>query len=98
MKKPKNNDIFAITHPGDKGGIYIEEVAKAAENTNTKLEINSSHEFLNVEQLRKIKDYNVKFIIGSDAHKPQNVGNFDLALETVNKSSLDKSLIENILV
>ena len=32
----KNNDIFAITHPGDKGGIYIEEVAKAAENTNTK--------------------------------------------------------------
>ena len=63
----KNNDIFAITHPGDKGGIYIEEVAKAAENTNTKLEINSSHEFLNVEQLRKIKDYNVKFIIGSDA-------------------------------
>ena len=94
----KNNDIFAITHPGDKGGIYIEEVAKAAENTNTKLEINSSHEFLNVEQLRKIKDYNVKFIIGSDAHIPQNVGNFDLALETVNKSSLDKSLIENILV
>ena len=70
----------------------------AAENTNTKLEINSSHEFLNVEQLRKIKDYNVKFIIGSDAHIPQNVGNFDLALETVNKSSLDKSLIENILV
>ena len=80
------------------GSIPTEEVAKAAENTNTKLEINSSHEFLNVEQLRKIKDYNVKFIIGSDAHIPQNVGNFDLALETVNKSSLDKSLIENILV
>ena len=31
-------------------------------------------------------------------HLPQNVGNLDLALETVNKSSLDKSLIENILV
>ena len=94
----KNNDIFAITHPGDKGGIYIEEVAKVAENTNTRLEINSSHEFLNVEQLQKIKDYNLKFVIGSDAHIPQNVGNFKLALETVNKSGLDKSLIENIIV
>ena len=47
---------------------------------------------------KKIKDYNLKFIIGSDAHIPQNVGNFDLALETVNKSGLDKSLIENIIV
>ena len=94
----KNNDIFIITHPGDKGDIYIEEVAKVAENTNTRLEINSSHSFLNVEQLKKIKDYNLKFIIGSDAHIPQNVGNFELALDTVNKSGLNKSLIENILI
>ena len=94
----KNNNIFIITHPGDKGNIYIEEVAKAAEDTNTRLEINSSHSFLNVEQLKKIKDYNLKFIIGSDAHIPQNVGNFDLALDTVNKSGLNKSLIENIIV
>ena len=53
---------------------------------------------MNVEQLQKIKDYNLKFVIGSDAHIPQNVGNFKLALETVNKSGLDKSLIENIIV
>lgn len=94
----KNNDIFAITHPGDKGGIYIEEVANVAQNTNTRLEINSSHAFLNAEQIKKINDYNIKFIIGSDAHTPQDVGNFDLALKTVEESNLDKSLIENISV
>ena len=94
----KNNDIFVITHPGDKGDIYIEVVAKVAEDTDTRLEINSSHSFLNAEQLKKIKDYNLKFIIGSDAHIPQNVGNFELALDAVNKSGLNKSLIENILI
>lgn len=26
----KNNDIFIITHPGDKGDVYIEEIAKVA--------------------------------------------------------------------
>lgn len=94
----KNNDIFAITHPGDKGGIYIEEVAKAAQENNTKLEINSSHNYLNVKQLQQIKDYDLKFIIGSDAHLPGNVGNFDLAIKTAEKSGIDMSKIENISI
>ena len=55
-------------------------------------------DYKNAEQLKKIKDYNLKFIIGSDAHIPQNVGNFELALDAVNKSGLNKSLIENILI
>ena len=94
----KKNDIFAITHPGDKGKVYIEEIAKVSKETNTLLEINSSHSFLNEEQLKKIKKYIPKLIIGSDAHIPQNVGDFDLALDAVNKSGIDISLIENILV
>ena len=75
----KNNDIFIITHPGDKGEVYIEEVAKVAKETDTRLEINSSHGFLNVSQINKIKDIKNKFIIGSDAHIPQRVGDFDVA-------------------
>ncbi len=92
----KNNDIFVITHPGDKGDVYIEEVAKVAKQTNTRLEINSSHKFLNVEQLRAIKDIGNSFIVGSDAHIPNNVGNFDLAINTIKEANIDLSLIENI--
>jgi len=92
----KNNDIFIITHPGDKGDIYIEEVAKVAKSTDTRLEINSSHGFLNSNQLDKIKSIGNKFIIGSDAHIPQNVGNFDLAIKIIKESKVDLSLIENI--
>ncbi|MGL6108121.1 PHP domain-containing protein [Romboutsia sp.] len=90
------NNIFIITHPGDKGDVYIEDIAKVAKETNTRLEINSSHGFLNVEQLNKIKHIKNTFVIGSDAHKPENVGNFALAMKIVREANLDLSLIENI--
>ena len=92
----KNNDIFVITHPGDKGDVYIEEIAKVAKETNTRLEINSSHKFLNVEQLKKIEHIGNTFIVGSDAHIPKNVGNFNLALNTIKEANIDLSLVENI--
>ena len=85
----KNNDIFIITHPGDKGDVYIEEIAKVAKNTDTRLEINSSHGFLNSNQLVKIKGIGNKFIIGSDAHVPHNVGNFDLAMKIIKEAGVD---------
>ena len=94
----KNNDIFIITHPGDKGDVYIEEIAKVAKDTDTRLEINSSHGFLNKNQLIKIKNIGNKFIIGSDAHIPQNVGNFDLAMKIIKEAKVDLSLIENITI
>ena len=94
----RNNDIFIITHPGDKGEVYIEEVAKIAKTTDTRLEINSSHGFLNANQLMKIKNIGNKFVIGSDAHIPQNVGNFDLAMKIIKEANLDLSLIENIKI
>lgn len=92
----KNNDIFVITHPGDKGDVYIEEIAKVAKETGTRLEINSSHRFLNSKQLKEIKHIGNTFVVGSDAHISKNVGNFTKALETIKESNIDLSLIENI--
>lgn len=92
----RNNDIFIITHPGDKGDVYIEEIAKVAKDTDTRLEINSSHSYLNASQLKQIKHIGNKFIIGSDAHRPENVGNFELAMKNIREANLDLSLVENI--
>lgn len=91
-----NNDIFAITHPGDNGDVYIEEVAKEAKWTDTLLEINSGHGFLNLEQLDLIKDIGNKFIIGSDAHYSKDVGNFAKAIYVAKKAGIDFSRIENV--
>lgn len=92
----KKNNIFIITHPGDKGDVDIKEIAKVAKETDTRLEINSSHGFLNVKQLEEIKSIKNKFMIGSDAHISDNVGNFNLAMEIVKEANLDLSLVENI--
>jgi putative hydrolase len=94
----RKNDIFIITHPGDKGDVCIQEIAKVAKETNTRLEINSSHGFLSVSQLKEIKHIGNKFIIGSDAHKPENVGNFELAMKNIREADLDLSLVENIKI
>lgn len=94
----KKNNIFIITHPGDKGDVDIKEIAKVAKETDTRLEINSSHGFLNVKQLEEIKSIKNKFIIGSDAHRPQNVGNFELAMEIIKEANLDISLVENVKI
>lgn len=92
----KNNNLFIVTHPGDKGDVYIEEIAKAAIQNNTFLEINSHHGYLTVEQLNKIKNTGVEFIIGSDAHSPENVGNFDKAIKIAKEADLDFNRIKNI--
>ena len=94
----RKNNIFAITHPGDKGDVDIMEIAKVAKETDTRLEINGGHGFLSVEQLEQIKSIKNKFIIGSDAHIPENVGNFDLAMKVIREADLDVSLVENIRI
>lgn len=94
----KKNDIFIITHPGDKGDVDIKSIAKIAKETDTRLEINSSHGFLNVKQLEEIKPIKNKFIIGSDAHISENVGNFELAMKIIREANLDLSLVENIKI
>lgn len=91
----KKNDIFIITHPGAKGPIEFEMVAKSAEETNTALEINSSHGHLTYEEIMMVKDTGVKFAIGSDAHSPEHVGDFDDALARVRKAGLQIEQIIN---
>ncbi len=92
----KNNDIFILTHPGDKGDVYIEDVAKVAQTTNTFMEINSHHKNLSVSQLNEIKETDVNFVIGSDSHTPEGVGNFTRAIERAVLANIDVDKIINI--
>jgi len=92
----KNNKVMYITHPGDKGEIDIKKVAEVAVQTGTGLEINGHHNRLSADMIREIKDMDIKFYIGSDAHAPQNVGNFDKAMVIVRDAGLDLDRILNI--
>lgn len=90
------NDLLALTHPGDKGPFDMKELCRACEETNTLMEISARHKRLTVEEIRMAAEYNVGFIINSDAHKPQQVGTFRNALERALLAGLDVSRIRNV--
>lgn len=88
-------DIDLITHPGAKVDIDTRELAKAASKRGTALEINSSHGFLTLEYLKIAMEENVKFLISSDAHRPEDVGNVNSAIERALKAGLKTERIIN---
>lgn len=90
-----NNPIDLITHPGSKANIDTAELAKAAAKRNTALEINSSHGHLTVEYIKVAMKEGVKFIISSDAHKPQDVGNVKAGIDRAVAAGLKVEQILN---
>lgn len=92
----KNNNIFILTHPGDKGEICTKEVAKVAAQTNTILEINAHHENLSVKQILEAKQMDIKFSVGSDAHRPEHLKYITKAIERAQMAGLAKDRIINV--
>ncbi len=71
-------NIDIITHPGAKGPLDIDAVAKVAEETSTALEISASrHAFLTTEDIVIAKEYDVVFTVNSDAHMPHKIGDVE---------------------
>ncbi len=90
----KKNKIKILTHPGEKIPVNIRDVAKAAVEEDVILEINSSHKHLSEEDLKCIKDIDVKLIIGSDAHHKDNIGKYEVAINRIEKSGFP---IDNVI-
>ena len=90
------NHIDILTHPGDKGPFDIEDIARACEDTGTFMEINLKHPYLSIEGLNIAKKYDVKFVISSDAHIPENVGIFEPQLIRAFEAGIDPERIVNI--
>jgi len=88
-------DITAITHPGAKGPIDITAVAQVASNRNVALEVNVKHGHLTVEEIKEALKTDVKFIIGSDAHDPKDVGEFDASLQRCIEAGVPAERIMN---
>ena len=90
------NHIDILTHPGDKGPFDIDNIARAGEDTGTLMEINGKHPHLDIEGIKTAAKYDVKFVISSDAHVPENVGVFEPQLMRALEAGLDPERIVNI--
>ena len=92
----KSNDIYILTHPGDKAYIDEHAVAKACEETGTLVEINARHRHPDRDDLRIYEQYDVKFAISSDAHKPKHVGRYAESMMLALDVGIDPARIVNI--
>ena len=60
------------------------------------MEINIWHNAPSAEELKKLAATGVRFIIGSDAHSPRNVGKYEPALKRAFEAGVDPARIVNV--
>lgn len=97
LKAIYENELLAITHPGAKYDIYIGEVAKACAERGVWMELNNKHPFLSTKAIAEAAEYEVTFVIGSDAHSPNRVGCCENAIARLYESGIDKKRVVNLL-
>ncbi len=82
-----------ISHPNEYVRVDVEYMAHCAKELGILLEINSAHVSLSVEQLRTAARCGAGFIIGSDAHRPERVGDFSAALEAAREAGILNKIV-----
>lgn len=92
----KNNPVDAITHLNFFCFADVREVCKAAADYGTYIEINAKKTHMTDEELYAAANTDARFIISSDAHSPERVGEISLARETLARVGIDENRIDNI--
>ena len=91
------HNCLAVTHPGLKMDIDLYELAKACNQNNTALEINTSHKFPGVKEVLAVAKTGVNFIVNSDAHFPESVGELDFGSYVLEKANIPPEQVLNAI-
>ncbi|MEA1962188.1 MAG: PHP domain-containing protein [Bacillota bacterium] len=92
-----NQEVDILSHPGLFYEVDVEEVARACVKNNVLFEINCGHEHPDISDIMKADQVGVEFIVNSDAHFPESVGNLNYGLEIMNKCKISLDRINNWL-
>ena len=92
----KNNPVDVITHLNFCCFADAAEVAKAAADYGTYIELNSKKVHLSDDELYEVLKTDVKFVINSDAHSPSRVGEISLVEKTFERTGFPTERIANI--
>lgn len=96
IKAINNFPIDFITHPGSKARVDIGLLAQEAAKVGTALEINSKHSQLSVDNIKIAMREKVDFIVNSDAHSPEDVGNVQESIARAREAGLPLERIRNL--
>jgi putative hydrolase len=94
-KAIEKHKIDIITHPGARIPIDTTYIAQVAAKAGTALEINCSSNVMTAEHVIAAAKQGVKFVINSDAHRPEDVGKLDNGIKVALEAGLDSSQIIN---
>ncbi len=92
----KNNPIDILTHINYKCYCNLEEVAKCCADYGTYIEINTKKRHISAEELNLMASTGARFVIDSDAHSKDRVGDTKIAEELLGNASVPLEQIDNI--
>lgn len=92
------NKIKILTHPGDKGAFDIGEIALACADRGTLMEISTWHNWLTVDGIRQAAKTDARFVISSDAHTPERIGDCQGAVDRIIEAGLDFERVVNLII
>ena len=92
----KTGGVKFLTHPGQRAPVDLHEVAAVCAREGTLLEINTSHMSFTPQLLKEMLDEGARFIISSDAHKPERVGDFRAAEILLDDTGIEPDFVENL--
>lgn len=92
----KRHPIDAITHINFRCACDLVEVARCCADYGTYIEINTKKYHISPDELNAMAATGVRFIIDSDAHSADRVGDTKIAEELLSQASVPLEQIDNI--
>lgn len=89
------NKIDIITHLGFRLVVDFKEISKVCADYGTYLELSSRHRTPNDRCIEQVLEGGATFVINSDSHRPEGVGEAKFALNLVEKYGISESRIAN---
>lgn len=92
----KNNPVDVLTHVNFQCFADSYEVGKCCADYGTYLEISGKKSHFTDEELSRLLNTNVRFLLNSDAHSPERIGDVKIAMEQVERVGVPHDRIDNI--
>lgn len=89
-------DIDIISHPGYAINCDLIALGRACRDKGVLFEINQKHKEQSPDMLRRVAQTGCKFVISSDAHKSEDVGGVEIALEKAAAAGLTCREVVNL--
>ena len=92
----EKNPVDILTHLAFLSPAEVKEVGKCAGDVGTYIELKSKKEHLTDEQLYALLDTSCRFVIDSDAHSKERVGEIELVKKQLERVAFPLERIDNI--